>query len=61
MRVWDRQISAEVFRRLVPVEERAALLREAAENLGITDAGEIRDALRRAGVLSAQDRELISA
>ncbi len=60
MRVWDRQISAEVFSRLVAVEERAELLRQAAENLGITDEGEIRDAIRRAGVMARQE-ELASA
>lgn len=43
------KVSRFVFLHLVPVEQRADLLREAAQNLGITDEGEILKAMRRNG------------
>jgi len=43
-----RQVSQVVFLALVPVEELAELLRQAAENLGITDRDQIAAAMRRA-------------
>ncbi len=43
------KVSRFVFVNLVPLEQRADLLREAAQNLGITDEGEILKALRRNG------------
>lgn len=43
------KVSRFVFLNLVPLEQRADLLREAAQNLGITDEGEILKALRRNG------------
>ncbi len=45
-----RQVSQVVFLALVPVEELAELLRQAAENLGITDRDQIAAAMRRAQV-----------
>ena len=42
-------VSRFVFLNLVPVDQRADLLREAARNLGITDEGEILKAMRRNG------------
>lgn len=44
------KVSRFVFTHLVPLEQRAGLLREAAQNLGITDEGEVLKALRRNGV-----------
>ena len=43
------KVSRFVFTNLVPLEQRADLLREAAQNLGITDEGEVLKALRRNG------------
>ncbi len=51
-----QRVSREVFLALVPIEERAALLRQAARNLGITDEGALLRALRRNGC-SAEPRE----
>jgi endogenous inhibitor of DNA gyrase (YacG/DUF329 family) len=45
-----QQVSQTVFLALVPVEERAELLRAAAERLGITDQDRIHAALRRAAI-----------
>lgn len=45
-----QQVSQTVFMLLVPVEERAELIRQAAENLGITKRGRIDAAMRRAQV-----------
>lgn len=45
-----QQVSQTVFMALVPVQERAELLRLAAENLGITDHDRIQAAMRRAQV-----------
>lgn len=45
-----RAVSQTVFLALVPIEERAELLRQAAENLGITDQDRIQAAMRRAQV-----------
>lgn len=42
-------VSQYVFMALVPIEERAELIRQAAQNLGITDEGEVLRALRRNG------------
>ena len=44
-----QKISRFVFTSLVPVDQRADLLRQAAINLGITDKGEVLKALRRNG------------
>lgn len=43
------KVSRFVFLNLVPVEQRAELLREAAKNVGLTDEGEVLKALRRNG------------
>jgi len=43
------QVSRFVFVNLVPLEQRAGLLREAAQHLGITDEGAVLKALRRNG------------
>lgn len=43
-------VSQQVFMLLVPVEERAELIRQAAQNLGITQPGQIAAAMRRAQV-----------
>lgn len=43
------KVSRFVFLNLVPLEQRADLLREAAKNLGITDEGAVLKALRRNG------------
>lgn len=45
-----QQVSQSVFMALVPVEERAELLRQAAARLGITDQDRIEAAIRRAEV-----------
>lgn len=45
-----QQVSQAVFLALVPVEERAELLRQAAERLGITGQDRIQAAMRRAQV-----------
>lgn len=45
-----QQVSRTVFLALVPVEERAELIRLAAERLGITDHDQINAAMRRAQV-----------
>lgn len=45
-----QQVSQTVFLSRVPVNERAELLRQAAEYLGITDQDRIAAALRRAAV-----------
>ena len=44
-----QQVSRFVFLALVPVEERAELLRQAAENLGLTNRDAIDAALKRNG------------
>ena len=44
-----QKVSRFVFLNMVPVEQRADLLREAAQNLGITDEGELLKVLRRNG------------
>lgn len=49
------QVSRFVFLNLVPLEQRADLLREAAQNLGITDEGEVLKALRRNGCAAQQE------
>lgn len=45
-----QQVSQTVFMALVPIEERAELLRQAAANLGMTDEGTLVAAFRRAQV-----------
>ena len=45
-----QRVSQTVFLALVPIEERAELLRQAAENLGITNRDAIEAAMRRAQV-----------
>lgn len=50
------KVSRVVFVSLVPVEQRADLLREAAQNLGITDVNEIVRAIGRNGC-AAQARQ----
>lgn len=45
-----RAVSQAIFLAMVPVDERAALIAQAASNLGITDEGEILAAYRRAQV-----------
>jgi hypothetical protein len=45
-----RRVSQTVFLALVPIEERAELIRQAAENLGITNRDAIEAAMRRAQV-----------
>lgn len=50
-----RKVSRFVFLNLVPLEQRADLLREAARNLGITDEGEVLKALRRNGCATKQE------
>lgn len=49
-----QQVSRFVFVSMVPVEQRAELLRQAAQNLGITDEGEVLKALRRNSCLPVQ-------
>ena len=49
------QVSRFVFLNMVPVEQRADLLREAAQHLGITDEGEVLKALRRNGCAPQQE------
>lgn len=49
------KVSRFVFLNLVPLEQRAELLREAARNLGITDEGEVLKALRRNGCTPQQE------
>lgn len=49
------KVSRFVFLHLVPVEQRADLLREAAQNLGITDEGQILKAMRRNGCSPQQE------
>ena len=44
------QVSRFVFMTMVPVEERADLLRQAAQNLGITDEKPLLTSLRACGV-----------
>ena len=47
------KVSRFVFMSMVPVEERGDLLRQAAENLGITEEGPLLTSLRACGVREA--------
>lgn len=49
------KVSRFVFVNLVPLEQRADLLREAAQNLGIADEGEILKAMRRTSCSPQQE------
>ena len=53
-----QKVSRFVFLSMVPVDQRADLLRQAAINLGITEEGEVLKALRRNGCPTTQNPEL---
>ena len=56
-----KKLSRCVFLGLVPVGQRAELLRQEAQNLGITDEGEVLRALRRNGCAVSQHSPEASA